>query len=174
MDNQQVLSRLKDYPNYSVSPEGYLYSHNRKRKLKGGIDKYGYIRFTICNEEGRGYFTLHRLVALAFVPNSDPIGKPTVNHIDGNKLNNHYSNFEWMDNSEQQIHAHQLGLSKVRKGSSCNFASINEEVAHAICKMIVAGSRNFEIVKELNVGRSTVSHIKNRNRWTDISSQYNW
>jgi hypothetical protein len=49
---------------------------------------------------------VHRVLAEAFIPN--PENKRTVNHIDGNRLNNQLSNLEWATYSENMIHAHKL------------------------------------------------------------------
>jgi len=53
---------------------------------------------------------LHRLLALAFIPN--PEGKPQVNHIDGNPLNNALENLEWVTPSQNVLHAYKTGLVK--------------------------------------------------------------
>ena len=66
---------------------------------------------TLYKNKKNHTFTIHRLVAQAFLPN--PENKEQVNHIDGNKLNNHLSNLEWTTKSENMLHAYQKNLSKV-------------------------------------------------------------
>ncbi len=97
---------------YSVTSDGKVYSlKHGKKELKGGRCCKGgkYIYVTIFqNGKGKNY-SIHRLVAQAFIPN--PNSLPQVNHIDGNSLNNNVSNLEWVTNSENQIHAYRTGLS---------------------------------------------------------------
>ena len=53
-------------------------------------------------------FTVHRLVALHFVPGRTN-ERDVVNHKDGNKNNNHVSNLEWVTYSENNKHAFAIG-----------------------------------------------------------------
>lgn len=71
----------------------------------------GYNRVTLSNKGIKKRFLVHRLVAFAFINN--PLRKPCVNHIDGNKLNNHYSNLEWCTYSENELHSHRVLFKKV-------------------------------------------------------------
>lgn len=96
---------------YEVSNMGRLKSIPRAR-TKGGIlhcqkTCWGYL---ICNlwKEGEVHsFSVHRLVAEAFIPN--PEGKQTVNHIDCNRENNCVSNLEWTSQKENIQHSVNLG-----------------------------------------------------------------
>lgn len=105
------------YPRYLVSSNGEVLSLARKEKklLKVYLDRYGYRTYTLYSKPKHPrYFKAHRLVALCFVPNPD--SKATVNHKDGNKLNNHFTNLEWATVQEQIEHAVINGLRGCIKG----------------------------------------------------------
>lgn len=61
--------------------------------LSGGREGSRYL--CLSNND---YKYIHRIVGEKFVPN--PFNHPTIDHIDGNKLNNHYRNLEWVTYSE--------------------------------------------------------------------------
>lgn len=73
-------------------------THYPKIHVTGGHDR-PYACLSINNAPSK---YIHRLVALFFIPN--PFSLKTVNHIDGNQLNNHYSNLEWCSNRDNIIH----------------------------------------------------------------------
>lgn len=103
---------------YQVSNEGRVRSldHYANNHFIEGVmrtpshTKDGYVKYRLVANGKDVTARVHRLVALAFIPN--PENKETVNHIDGNKNNNHVSNLEWMDRHEQLNHAYKLGLKK--------------------------------------------------------------
>lgn len=68
------------------------------------LDKDGYLVFCMCVRGIRIYMSAHRLVALAYIQNPDNL--PQVNHLDGNKLNNHQSNLQWCSVAENNQHAY--------------------------------------------------------------------
>lgn len=90
---------------YFVSAEGKVFSekYGRRCELKQSEHK-GYRRVCFSTNNKRQHFPVHRLVAEAFVENPDI--KPFVNHKDGNKRNNHFTNLEWATASENQKHAY--------------------------------------------------------------------
>lgn len=92
-------------------------SWNRFRKgkeLKYALDKGGYPRLKLTRKNISKSERIHRLVAIAFIPN--PNNLPQVNHKDGNKQNNCVDNLEWCDNSHNQKHAIDKGLKVTKKG----------------------------------------------------------
>ena len=75
----------------------------------------GYCRIPMYHNKKPYTFAIHRMVALAFIKNPNPINKPCVNHLDGNKLNNVYWNLEWASDTENSQHAVDTGLMKITK-----------------------------------------------------------
>lgn len=95
---------IKGYSNYEISDYGRVRNVNTGRLLKQGMHRQGYSLVWLSEYGERYAKTVHRLVAEAFIPNPDC--KPQVNHIDGDKSNNHYTNLEWVTGSENTIHAY--------------------------------------------------------------------
>lgn len=101
---------------YSIDSDGNVYSefHGNSRRLrimKPFLNNSGYYRIGLFDGNGkRRVHYVHRLVAETFIPN--PSNLPTVNHIDGNKLNNRVDNLEWCTQSENVKHSVRTGRQK--------------------------------------------------------------
>lgn len=74
--------------------------------LKPYMNNKGYLKISL--QQGRRAIKkrVHRLVAIAFIPN--PENLPQVNHKDGNKTNNSFTNLEWISNSDNLKHAREM------------------------------------------------------------------
>ena len=102
------LGRIKSLPKKIKMRNQYT---EKEMILKQETDKRGYARITLCKEnEKHKQAQVHRLVAIAFIPNKK--NKPQINHKDGNKLNNNVDNLEWVTAKENTQHALRIGLKK--------------------------------------------------------------
>lgn len=88
----------KEIPGYNgrylISQTGVVYSRYLKREMKPANRGNGYYFVRLCNKGVMKNLMIHRLVAAAFVPNPD--GLPEIDHIDGNKKNNVYTNLRYV------------------------------------------------------------------------------
>lgn len=90
------------------------YNHTKKEKvMKPAIAKNGYLRICFKKNGIKKNFSIHRLVAEAFIVNEE--NKTQINHIDGNKENNCVNNLEFCTPKENIQEAYTLGLIKRRK-----------------------------------------------------------
>ena len=107
------------YPDYSVDTEGNIWSigyNNTKeiKKMKPAKTKGGYLRLPLTiNNKAKSYL-VHRLVALAFIPN--PNNYPEVNHKNEDKTDNRVENLEWCDRSYNINYSYQKQENKDCRG----------------------------------------------------------
>lgn len=87
---------IESFPNYTITDSGIIYSKKSNKIMKQHLDKDGYLVLNLSNNGIKKQCRVHRLVAIAFIPN--PEGLATVNHINHNKLDNRVTNLEWLSN----------------------------------------------------------------------------
>jgi len=95
---------IPGWPGYWINRRGIIYSDKRKVFLKWFDNIKFYPRVALYNEGARGQFFVHRLVAIVWIPNSDPDNQIEVNHHDWNVANPEASNLSWMTPSENKIY----------------------------------------------------------------------
>tara|TARA_R110000772_G_scaffold227233_1_gene337945 strand:+ start:332 stop:898 length:567 start_codon:yes stop_codon:yes gene_type:complete len=98
-------SNVKGFPNYTVTKLGSVINKHNK-VMRGEVSIHGYKRVRLSSKGSSKKFSVHRLVALAFIDN--PLNKPQVNHINGNKTDNRVDNLEWCTASENEIHSYRV------------------------------------------------------------------
>lgn len=119
---------LSDYPKYAIYEDGRIEALSTKKCfIKPSLTVDGYPQVNVMTPLAKnGYrhsIKVHRLIAMAFVPN--PLGLKEVNHIDGNKENNHYSNLEWCTRSYNISHCYKLGFRSSKGERNGNYKTGN-------------------------------------------------
>lgn len=96
----EIWKEIENNNSYSISNLGRFKRNNKILKLN--INARGYLYCNISTNSIVTKIKIHILVAKAFISNSEV--KETVNHIDGNKLNNYHTNLEWLTRKENIQH----------------------------------------------------------------------
>lgn len=120
---QEIWKNIPEYEGlYQVSNFGRVKSldrfnykghHNLEKILKPVKNvKNNYLYVTLCKNKKTKTFSLHRLVAICFIPNPDNL--PVINHKDGNKSNNSVDNLEFCSYSHNEREAFRLRLKKTK------------------------------------------------------------
>lgn len=142
---------------YAVNTVGDVESYWRRDPiiLKPQLSNSGYLYVELHIGGKHINYFVHRLVAEAFIPNPD--GKPEVNHIDGNKLNNRVENLEWCTASENKRHAYDTKLSP--SGGRRSDAKLTDDQVLWCRSVYKRGDSEFgarALAAKFNVGEWTV------------------
>lgn len=161
---------------FRVSNFGNLWSKRSNRLLRQFIHKNGY---AVCSTRIGGRkgvakcFKIHRLVAEAFLEN--PESKATVNHKDGNKLNNNLDNLEWYTPLEQVQHAIATGLVKSRKEENNPNAKItNDQAIQILAKREETGFGAIRLSKVLGYSIPTIRRVieNSSDSWKNLRDKF--
>jgi len=140
----------------------------RKEKLlaQSKAPKLEY-KYVILAKEGKTKtMKIHRMVAMAFIPN--PENKPNVNHKDLDKTNNHVDNLEWVTTHENRQHAVNNG--HCNKGEGVYTSVLNAEKVKEIRYIHQRGICNIlELCKIYNVKNTqTIRYVIKRRFWKHV------
>jgi hypothetical protein len=162
---------------YEVSSIGNVRSKDREirstfggsylkegRFLKQNDNGQGYLQVMLCSNGVNKNERVHRMVALAFIPNPD--GLPKVNHKDCNKRNNSYNNLEWCTQAYNVEHA--IANSRQSIGESRSNHKLDEIAVRAIKLLIREGATNKTIAQEFNVHSGTIHCIRIGRNWAHV------
>lgn len=152
--------------------------HRPEHLLKpsqGGKDAYkgnGYLQVHLFKNGKTETRKIHKLVAEAFIPN--PFLLPQVNHIDGNKLNNHVDNLEWCDAHHNVSHAYITGLMKGKNGESNGSHKLSQDAVdfiRSVCEPRSVRLGAQALGKAFGVNRHTIERIAKGKSWKADNSK---
>lgn len=161
--------KIKGYSGrYEVSEDGEVKSLPKRKGfllkketlLKHKTTRFGYKTVRLSKNNLTKDPFVHRLVAAAFLTTYKR--GLQINHRDGDKNNNHFSNLQWCTAKENRIHARDTGLWKAAYGEKHSQAKLKEKDV----KYILASKKTrTELAKQFDVTTSTILYIKNKKTW---------
>lgn len=177
------LSRARPVPGYEgryfITPDGAIWSH--PNRLHDGLwlvqsMRKGYRIVNLCHKGGKGTRNVHALVAAAFI-GERPYGMQ-INHKNGNKLDNHYENLEYVTPMENTRHAYDSGLIDKKKVSengrrAASFAhakmrKFNQQQVTDMRTKYAAGATLKSLADEYQADASTIGAICKRETYKDF------
>jgi len=175
----EIWKEIKGYENkYEISNTGRVKSLSRKVERRNDsfhiipeilkkqrVTKNGYATVYLAIGKSYRHFMVHRLVADAFCKKSKQ--KKFVNHKDGVKLNNHFSNLEWCTDSENKKHAYKIGLMSQKGESHASNKLTNKQV----CEIFKSNNSTIELCEKYNVCYNTIFNIRHNRSWIHITSK---
>lgn len=188
-----VIDRsIKYFEKYEVSTYGRVRIKSNKRIVPsfGGNAKNRkgqmWQRVVLYyDKDNKTRMLVHRLVALAFIPNDDPEHKTQVNHIDGNPENNRVENLEWITPEGNMQHAFAHNLVRVPQGSDRSNAVFTEDDVRKICWLMTKGYKArkiYEIMYDENLSYNPLltrerinhlmKHLRHGTHWKSIAREY--
>lgn len=181
MDKQETLQAIPGFCRYSITKDGRVFSHCKKRFLKPSYDRDGYVFVKLLTNNKRFNKRVHRLVMATFCGSSDL----QINHINCIKTDNRLENLEYCTQSENVRHAHangcypatrttkqiagyKKGATKRRGKSLWKLRKLTVDNVRAIRQSDLT-SRQLAAI--YGVGKTTIVSIKAGKTYTDVNER---
>ena len=169
---KEVWRSIPGWKRYEVS------SFGRTRKLNTSRDPYyqkpmvekTHPYFTVDLSEGKRKkrYTIHKLVAIAFIDRPKQKKNISVDHIDNNPHNNHLRNLRWITQSENIQRAYDQGRKQRNQGSTNGQSKLSEEKVLKIRSLLKTSALRTDIAKQFDISISHLREIGIRKRWSHI------
>ena len=159
---------------YFIDTSGYIFDSYTKTVKEATIEQNRYATIYLRSVTGLSVkYGLHRLVAYAFCNPPTNYNDYTVNHIDLDTTNNHYSNLEWISSGDNIRHSHNVYQPRV-----IDRPPVSAPLVHKICKLMEEGLTDVEVINALGMNTSNANFklaydIRKGNTWAYISKNYN-
>lgn len=156
-----------------ISEYGEIQNISTGTILKQSINRGGYKYVCISvprnlNIGIRKTIIIHKAVAFTFLSISN---ENTIDHVDGNKLNNHYTNLEWVSSCENSRRAYKKGL--FVPPSPELYQKLNDDNIFEILKLLDEGNMSHRCIANMfNVSRGTISQISRGDIHKEAISKY--
>lgn len=175
MDIQKKPCVLPHLSHLDIYEDGRIYNNKTKKFCTWIKHNQGYNCISAYSEESGEKtkfkkYLVQRLVAITFIGQIPE--KYIVNHIDGNKKNNHVQNLEIITESENLTHAYKIGLRKITEKQKENFKknawvyakeTFGNKIFNSETNEIYLSQR--ECALKLNISRYTLARsLKNGNK----------
>jgi len=173
--NFKELKYIAEYPRYAATEDGKIYSFHTDRFLKPIKKPNGYMCLSLSKHGKVRQILVHRIIASLFC--NKPPGLNQVNHIDGNKTNNHSLNLEWVTAKQNNEHAIKTGLKTpgfIGEGEDNPSHKLSESDVERIITLRKEGYKNTEISVLTSVNKNTINGILSGQTWHHVSKRLDY
>ena len=174
-NHSSVPEGFKEIPGYAgkyfINEQGEVWSIVKRALMSQQWDEkhpYPWL-FLLCEDGKRRTICVHRLMGKTWLPLppgkiGSRRGEYCINHKDGNKLNNHLNNLEWITTEENLKHAWQTGLNQsTGENSSC--AKVNSSQVRMMRELFAQGNSLNSLAQSFNLSVQGVHDICRYRRW---------
>jgi NUMOD4 motif-containing protein/HNH endonuclease len=164
----EVWLPIENCPKYEVSNMGRIRNSVTKRIRKIQVGGNGYCQFGVYCDDKKAVKTMavHRAVAKAFIPNAN--NKPMINHKNSVRTDNRVENIEWVNGSENCLHAYKNGNIAACRGVGNPHNKLTEK---QVIEIYGSNEGRKDLAERYGVTISSIDKIRYGIYWTHLTKK---